>query len=166
MTYQEESTIILITEAGIKPTGKDKFEGKIFNSSNFKIYILKHGNDYLYVGKTKQKIGTKFQQGFRSYKYDLANNRQAGYGGYKWIKKFINTQVSLQLFVYDFETIKEENHIEAVEAEIAYAIRKSTNKWPLWQNEIHFYNDFENFKDAKNVANELFEKTKANIKTS
>ncbi len=160
MTYQEESTIILITEAGIKPAGKDAFEGKIFNSSNFKIYILKHGNDYLYVGKTKQKIGTKLQQGFRSYKNDSAGNRKAGYVGYKWIKEYITKDEDLELFVFDLGKSRTDNQTEAIEAEIVYEIRNTTNKWPLWQNEIHFYNDFDDFKDAKDIAKEIFKKTK------
>ncbi len=155
-----QKTKIVISDAGIKPVDRNSFEGEVFNSTNFKIYILKHTDIYLYVGKTKQKIGTRLQQGFRSYKNDSANNRQAGYGGYKWIKKYINTNMHLHLFVFDLGTSYSDNHTEAIEAEIVYEIRKATNQWPLFQTEIHFYNDSEDFKDAKDIAKELLEKTK------
>lgn len=153
-------TKIVISETGIKPEGKNSFEGEVFNSANYKIYILKNADEYLYVGKTKQKIGTKLQQGFRSYKYDTDGKRKAGYGGYKWIKEYITKDEVLELFVFDLGNSCEGEHTEAIEAEIVFEIRKTTNKWPLWQNEIHFYNDFEDFKDAKDVAKQIFKQTR------
>ncbi len=70
MIYQVDKTKIIISDAGIKSIDRNSFDGEVFNSANFKIYILKHANIYLYVGKTKQKIGTKFLQGFRSHNKD------------------------------------------------------------------------------------------------
>jgi hypothetical protein len=160
MTYPVDKTKINISDTGIKPVDRNSFEGEVFNSANFKIYILKHANIYLYVGKTKQKIGTKLLQGFRSYKNDYANNRQAGYGGYKWIKKYINTNIHLQLFVFDLGSSYSDNHTEAIEAEIVYEIRKASNKWPEFQNEIHFFNEFEDFKGAKDVAKTILDQTR------
>lgn len=154
-------TRIVISETGIKPEGKNSFEGEVFNSANYKIYILKNADEYLYVGKTKQKIGTKLQQGFRSYKNDSAGNRKAGYGGYKWIKEYITKDEVLELFVFDLGNSRTDNQTEAIEAEIVFEIRNTTNKWPLCQNEIHFYNDFEDFKDAKDVAKAILDQTKA-----
>jgi len=155
MIYPVDKTNIIISDAGIKPVDRNSFDGEVFNSTNFKIYILKLGNEYLYVGKTKQKIGTKFLQGFRSHNKDLKGERQAGYGGYKWIIPYKNTNDILQLYVFDLGAFSD-NHTEAIEAEIVFEIRKNSNQWPLWQNEIHFYNDFE---DAKDAAQAIFKQT-------
>jgi hypothetical protein len=160
MNYLVEKTKITISDAGINPSDRPLFEGDVFNSANYKIYILKHAGDYLYVGKTKQKISTKFKQGFKSYLHDIAGNRKAGYGGYKWIKEFINKDKAIELFVFDLGDSCTDNHTEAIEAEIVYKIRKKYDKWPSCQNEIHFFNDFEYFKDAKNVAKHIFKQTK------
>ena len=160
MNYLVSKTKITISDSGINPSDSPLFEGDVFNSANYKIYILKHKEDYLYVGKTKQKISTKFKQGFRSYLNDTAGNRKAGYGGYKWIKEFINEDKALELFVFDLGTACTDNHTEAIEAEIVFKIRKKYDKWPTYQNEIHFFNDFEDFKDAKKVAKEIFKQTK------
>ena len=97
-----QKTKIVISDAGIKPVDRNSFEGEVFNSTNFKIYILKHTDIYLYVGKTKQKIGTRLQQGFRSYKNDSANNRQAGYGGYKSDKKNKKKKKKIHPFFFFF----------------------------------------------------------------
>jgi hypothetical protein len=152
-----QKTKIVISETGIKPEGKNSFEGKVFNSTNFKIYILKHVDDYLYVGKTKQKIGTKFLQGFRSHNKDLNGERQAGYGGYKWITPYKNTNEILQLYVFDLGSSCTDNYTEAIEAEIVFGIRKTSNKWPLWQNEIHFFNEYP---DASNEAKTILDETR------
>lgn len=165
MIYQEDNTNIVISDAGIKPAGKNKFEGKVFNSNNFKIYILKHGNDYLYVGKTNRTIGARFRDGFRSYKKKLDEEKKVY--TYKWIQEYINKDEDLELFVFDLGT-SINNYTEAIEAEIVFEIRKKYNKWPTYQNEIHFFNDSEDFKNAKDVAKEIFNKTKikySNINT-
>lgn len=152
MNLTVHKTNITITNKGIKPIGAEKFLGNILNSSNFKIYILKIADIYLYVGKTNQPIGKKFQQGFRSFKKDSIGERSAGYGGYKWIKKYINKS-ELQLYVFDLGELCTDNNSEAIEAEIVFKIRENTSKWPECQNEIHFFNDFE---DAKSKAEEIY----------
>lgn len=157
MIYQVDKTKIIISDAGIKSIDRNSFDGEVFNSANFKIYILKHANIYLYVGKTKQKIGTKFLQGFRSHNKDLNGERQAGYGGYKWITPFKNTNDILQLYVFDLGTSYTDNHTEAIEAEIVFEIRKNSNQWPLWQNEIHFFNKYP---DANNEAKVILDQTR------
>jgi hypothetical protein len=47
MIYSANKTKILISDAGIKPVERNSLDGEVFNSANFKIYILKLGNDYL-----------------------------------------------------------------------------------------------------------------------
>lgn len=61
MIYPVDKTQIIISDAGIKSVDRNAFDGEVFYSTNFKIYILKHANDYLYVGKTKQKIGSFYR---------------------------------------------------------------------------------------------------------
>jgi hypothetical protein len=156
MEFKIEKCSLSITGNGIKPINEDKFSGKVFNSTNFKIYILKEKNRYLYVGKTKQKIGTKFQQGFRSYRKNEEGKREGGYGGYKWIKEYINKNQPLILFVFDLGASFEKNHTESIEAEIVFEIRKRFGSWPLCQNEIHFFNTYEN---ASSAANEILLET-------
>ena len=132
------------------------FSGTILNCGNYKIYVLKYGSNYLYVGKTKQKLGNKFGQSFRSYKNDLEGKREAGYGGYKWIKEYKNTDKILQLFVFDLGKSCTDNNAEAIEAEVVFRIRTKYNRWPEYQNEIHFFNDFAN---ATEVANKIIQIT-------
>lgn len=155
--FKYEILDIEITSKGIKPIAKKRFSGLILNSTNFKIYLLKFAETYLYVGKTKQGIGTKFGQGFRSYKKDNEGNREAGYGGYKWIKQFINSDKTLQLFVFDLGNSYSQNNTEAIEAEIVFKIRQEFERWPECQNEIHFFNEFKN---ASEEAEKILDITK------
>ena len=154
MEYIVAISEIVISESGIKPKGKNFFKGKVFNSSNYKIYILKLGNEYLYVGKTNRTIGARFGDGFRSYKKKTADETKAAYP-YKWIKEYLNQNKNLKLYVFDLQPPCEDNHTEAIEAEIVFQIRLSTDKWPLCQNEIHFFNEFNDFKDAREVARKI-----------
>lgn len=66
----------------------------------------------------------------------------------------------MQLYVFDLGNSCTDNHTEAIEAEIVFEIRTNSNQWPLWQNEIHFFNEFEDFKDAKDVAKHIFKQTR------
>ena len=147
---------ITITDSGTKTIDRKTFSGNVLNNSNFKIYVLKLDGIYLYIGKTKQKIGAKFRQGFKSYINALNGKRVSGYGGYKWIKEYISTSKELKLFVFDLGLSCSDNNAEAIEAEIVFQIRKNQQRWPEYQNEIHFNNDFAN---ATDVANEIIELT-------
>jgi len=156
MKYKFEECTLSITQRGIKPTTKVNFSGDIFNSIYYKIYILKDKGKYLYVGKTKQKIGTRLQQGFSSYRKNKEGKREACYGGYKWIEGYINTDTPLKLFVFDLGKFFNQNHTEAIEAEIVFEIRKRFGRWHEYQNEIHFFN---NQKDASSIAKEILLET-------
>jgi|SRR5436190_16125796 len=108
-----------------------------------KLYILKEGNEYLYVGVTAQSITSRIR-------YGLKANGKAGYHGYKW-----KTKERVQLFVWRFEDLKM-HEVENIEAELVYIIRQRTGKWPLHQNEIHFNNDYQ---EGKSLSEELYRAT-------
>jgi hypothetical protein len=69
-----------------------------------------------------------------------------GYHGYKWLG---SAELRLHVFYLkglvhpseDEEVTKLNKQVaERVEAELVYAIRTATGKWPLSQHEIHFHN--------------------------
>lgn len=153
----ESIKIKISSENGIKPDNRDLFSGGVLNSQNLKIYIVKLNRSYLYIGKTKQKIGDKFRQAFKTHKDSQEGVRVSGYGGYKWVDKYINTKEVLDLFVFDLGENCSNNNAEAIEAELTFLIRTIFGRWPECQNEIHFFNEFEN---AKEVAIKIFESIK------
>lgn len=109
-------------------------------SKHPKIYIIKDKSEYFYIGITQQSIRSRFRYGFNA-------NGETGYHGYKWKDKSI-----VQLFVWCFDELTS-YQLESVEAELAFLIRAKTNKWPIYQNEIHFNNDYD---EAKEIANSIF----------
>jgi len=113
-----------------------------------KVYILKENSDYLYVGTTTQSISSRLR-------YGLKADGKAGYHGYKW-----KTKEKVRLFVWRFENLTM-HQVENVEAELAFLIREKTGKWPIYQNEIHFNN---NFDDGKVLAFELYKATQENFR--
>jgi hypothetical protein len=151
MCFAMKQIQICINEQGIKPCEKSKYMAAIFNSKNYKIYVLKKKDSFVYIGKTKQAIGTKFSQGFRSYLNNKNNNRQYYYGGYKWIEPNMNKE--LHLFVFDLGFANDNEKAEVIEAEIVYLIREKYGKWPVNQNEIHFNN---NYQKAITLAGQIF----------
>jgi hypothetical protein len=130
---------IKVSKEGVKPAKAKNFAAPPLNSTNHKIYIVRQKGRFLYVGQTKQTIGTKFGQSFRSYKiYITQGKKEGGYGGYKWIADYMNQELLLD--VIDLGDDMTKIQAEAIEAEIAFAIRTKTKAWPLCQNEIHFNN--------------------------
>ena len=120
---------------------------KLIRSRHPKIYVIKSESDYLYVGYASQSIITRLNQGFRA----VGKN---GYHGYKW-KKLEKVEVHDFVFPILAETSAKESRLyfEAIEAELVFQIRTHTGKWPLYQNEIHFNNEFK--KEAIRIADEL-----------
>ena len=116
------------------------FHPRLAQSQVAKIYILKEGKTYLYVGTTIQSLQKRFRQGFTA-------TGKTGYHGYKWKKK-----EKVQLFAWCLPGLSK-IQIESIEAELAFLIREKTSKWPLAQNEIHFNNDFI---DGKKFAKGIF----------
>ena len=82
-----EHIIIRITDYGIQPVSKKEFSGSILSNTDFKIYIVVKDGAFVYIGKTKQKIGDRFRGNFDAYKKaETGNKGSNGYSGYKWIK--------------------------------------------------------------------------------
>lgn len=125
-----------------------------------KIYIVKDGEDFLYVGEANTSIRTRFQRSFTSYRFFIKNKKaRGGYKGYKWIGHYAAKKDHLlTIYVTIFDKTHDDNRkfVEAVEGELVFLIRKSTGKWPHFQNEIHFSND----ETAENVAIQIFDNAK------
>lgn len=136
-----------------KQNGKEvKFRKPVTIQGVPKIYVLKKGEDVLYIGFTQQSIGARLSGGmYASGSY--------GYHGYKWKQDY--DEVDLLVFVGDetFNGIPDHDaqirlKYEAIEAELVYLIREQTKRWPEYQNEIHFNNIHLN--DAKEVAKGIY----------
>lgn len=114
-----------------------------------KIYVVKSNKEFLYVGYASQSLKTRLGQGFRA----AGKN---GYHGYKW-KKLEQVEVHVFLFPILVGTSAKESRLyfEAIEAELVFQIRTQTGKWPLYQNEIHFNNEFS--EESMTVAGKLIE---------
>lgn len=117
---------------------------KPLTENKYKLYILKKNKEFLYIGITRQSLRSRLHSGFNA-------KGKNGYHGYKW-----KDLKSVKLFVWSFENYTE-IQLENIEAELVYLVRKETNNWPLYQNEIHFNNKFE---QGKKTAEKIFELVK------
>ena len=154
---EKETYKIKITDSAIVPTEPNKYNAHANNGKCFKIYIVKNGNRFLYVGMAKQSIRSRFAGSFRAFlkKQENGVSEYSGYSGYKWIDEFQKSKEELDLIVVPFNDKISENDksfIEAIEAEIVYLIRNKTNQWPIKQHEIHFHN----IQGTKEIAEEIF----------
>ncbi len=113
---------------------------KPLTEKGYKLYIIKNDKKFLYIGITRQSLRNRFR-------YGLKADGKNGYHGYKW--KGVKC---VQLFVWIFENYNE-TQLENIEAELTYLVRNKTNVWPLFQNEIHFNNEFKN---GKKIALQIF----------
>lgn len=114
---------------------------KPLTEKRYKLYVIKKNKEFLYIGITRQSLSSRFRLGFNA---DGGN----GYHGYKW-----KDMKRVKVLVWVFDNYNE-NQIESIEAELVYLVRKQTNRWPRFQNEIHFNNDFVN---GENIATQIFE---------
>jgi len=153
---------IEISNNAIELVMPSKYSSAASNNSNFKIYIVKQGNNFLYVGMAKQSIRTRFYGSFRAFSKKKKNGvtEYGGYSGYKWLEKYQNTGKHLDLIVFPIinKTIQDDIiNAEAIEAEIVFLIRNNPPyKWPLSQHEIHFHN----LKGAKETALKIYNEIK------
>ncbi len=92
-----------------------------------KLYVVKDGKDICYVGVTSQPMSSRLRGGFK-------DDGHYGYHGYKWKDQLKGAE----LLVWHFPD-QTSAHVEAIEAELVYYIRKKTGKWPKYQMEIHFH---------------------------
>ena len=122
---------IKITDSKFKCIEANEKQGEVFVYPDIsdelqKLYIVKQGENVIYVGTTKQDIRKRLRGG-------LTAKGQHGYYGYKW--KELDT-VELLLWCFPGSN---KDHVEAIEAELVYFIREKTGKWPKYQMEIHFH---------------------------
>lgn len=129
------------------------FHPAVMAKSQPKIYVLKSAGEIVYVGYASQSISMRLSQGMRA-------NGLNGYHGYKW--KHLE-EVELVVFVFEnlFSDSEEEkafykSHVEAIEAELVYIVRREKGQWPMWQNEIHFNN--QHGKSVIDSAEDMYEK--------
>lgn len=116
-----------------------------------KIYVLKVGDELVYIGYTGQGIRARLDGGLRA-------KGENGYHGYKWQNEKV-----LDLLVFMFEPFTEDADsndeyklfVEAIEAELVYLVREKTGNWPRCQNEIHFNN--ERREEVKKIAGEIYD---------
>lgn len=111
-------------------------------SNVYKLYLLSNEEGILYVGQAKQSIRNRLRFGLKA-------DGKNGYHGYKW-----KNLPKLELNVFVFPEYNRQQ-VEAIEAEVVYAIRQKTGKWPLHQNEIHFNNEFDK---ASKIASDVLAK--------
>ena len=138
--------------------------GIALNKQFRKLYVVladvKGKEECWYVGEADTDIKTRFQRSFYAYRHykRLEKKVQGGYIGYKWIEPASKLK-SIRVLVVTFseaELIRKT--LEAVEGQLVYMVRNHTGLWPLWQNEIHFWNECEEYETTgtKAIAEEIF----------
>ena len=132
-------------------TGK----GEAMGEHRRKIYLVYGDKTVLYVGETDTSIKVRMQRSCTAHNYfKKSGQARGGYKGYKWLD--IKNEVrSLTLYVAildeSYDGSEQRHKVEAIESELVYEIRNRTGKWPTFQNEIHFSNDV----DANKIAKEI-----------
>lgn len=95
--------------------------------------------------------------GFVAYRhYQRTKKKRGGYQGYKWIDLLLGADrnnIFVDAFLFGPEFDERRPFIEAVEGELVYLVRKETEGWPDYQNEIHFSNQ----PGAYATASEMYE---------
>jgi hypothetical protein len=112
-----------------------------------KIYIVKVGRKFHYIGMTKQALGDRMKQGFygngkRKYLYMWRHLPKAEIfvwrAGQRWWRA-----------------------IETIEAELVFFVRRDFNRWPEHQVEIHFHNpEARGVQGARRTAKRLYAELK------
>ncbi len=121
-----------------------------------KIYIIHHEEQIFYVGETGTSIKKRLERGFKAYNDFIKNGKtKNGYKGYKWIAEK-NSIRKLTVSVAIFGDVEREI-IEAIEGELVYLVRAKTEKWPEFQNEIHFRNNENTKETAESILKKAFE---------
>ena len=149
-----EEYSVRITSRGFELADQTKYKAIAKDVGAYKIYIFKKGKTFLYVGITRQRVSSRMSASFRIFlKKEKTNQSSKGYSGHKFIGDY-KDRGALRLYVFALAHIigkKKEAYeeAEAIEAEIVYAIRSKTNKWPRYQNEIHFNNFYSTAKYVK-----------------
>ena len=93
-----------------------------------KIYIVKNRSKIIYIGIASQSIANRLRYGFSA-------KGKGGYYGYRW--KDLADKIDLLIWCFPGQSMQ---YVESIEAEIVFALRRDTGKWPAFQTEIHFHN--------------------------
>jgi len=91
-----------------------------------KLYVVKRGQSFCYVGTTSMTMAGRLRVGFKPH-------TETGYHGYQW-RNLKRVDLSVNV------TRLGRAAIEATEAELVHLIRQKTGRWPTHQTEIHFHN--------------------------
>lgn len=112
-----------------------KFQDPATNDGQ-KLYAVRARGKLVYVGITREMMSARLRLGLKPAK-----------GQSKYRYKWRCLKGRLHLFVWVMQPVKgraakkcDEQHAEAVEAEVAGLHRHLTGKWPKYQNEVHFRN--------------------------
>ena len=137
-------------------------KGEALKAERRKLYVISCGDQILYIGEANTSIKTRFQRGCTSFNFYIKNDKaRGGYKGYKWLNQVHNSErdlkVSVVIFPKEYDEDEKREFIEAIEGELVYLIRQKTDKWPLFQNEIHFHNHAESKEIAENILKKAFE---------
>lgn len=113
-----------------------------------------------YIGEAATDMRTRFQRSFYAYRHykRLDKKVQGGYIGYKWIEP-ASTLSAVRIMVVTFcEPDLNRKTLEAIEGQLVFMVRNHTGQWPLWQNEIHFWNEHEEHGTigSKAIAERIF----------
>jgi hypothetical protein len=118
-------------------------------SGQAKIFVIKSGSEYLYVGYASGCMFTRLSKG-------LADSL-----GNAYVKEGEFESDELNLFVFEFSLLADysktetRNHYQPIQAELIYLIKSQTGNWPILQKQIIISN--ENQEEAREVAEEIFE---------
>lgn len=119
LEYKIKNNSFAITKTFLKPVTTKRLP---------KIYVIKSHGEIIYIGIATQSIANRMRYGFNA-------TGKGGYHGYRW--KDLSNKIDLLIWCFPERSLK---YVESIEAEIVFALRRDTGKWPAFQTEIHFHN--------------------------
>ena len=91
-----------------------------------KVYVVKDGREFCYIGMTRQALSDRMNQGF----YGKGKRKYL----YMW-RHLAKVDIYIWRAGRPWWRL-----IETIEAELAFFVRRDTDRWPEHQVEIHFHN--------------------------
>lgn len=126
------------------PCGRPHFVAPAAGRSP-KIYVVSRKGAVLYVGKTCQRIASRFYGAF-------AAKGETGYYGYQW--RASEEPMDLDIWILSFDgNANVDRELETIEAEVIFCIREQSGQWPVFQNEIHFH---PSSNEHREIASQIF----------
>ncbi|MFA5146811.1 MAG: hypothetical protein WC515_05540 [Candidatus Omnitrophota bacterium] len=119
LEYKTKGEAFAKTETFLRP---------VTSKSLPKIYIIKNRGEIIYIGIASQSIANRLRYGFSA-------KGRGGYHGYRW--RDLVDKIDLLVWCFPGQSM---HYVESIEAEIVFALRRDTGKWPAFQTEIHFHN--------------------------